>query len=292
MRCPQCGTQLAPQTAICPACDHVVDASAFFSEPPNNRHDQDTPPEGTPVLRVPPRARATPPARKTAARKPAAPERQPEHPWDDDEITEPPRRTPAQPEDTDAGDASEKEADWHSKPAEPAPAPRPRAKASAREEIGIGYGAAEELAQEARFFLQELSGSDKAAFWGGALTAISCFFPWKQTALEGDTLGFMGVGIPALLFSLLLCGSIWTRERDWASRTTRANTWYLQFACAALIPLWTLVCIKLAWNPVLVRATVGISDIWTSKPGLGAIVALPCSVVALLGTFMGMKGRA
>ncbi|MBX7113776.1 MAG: hypothetical protein K1X64_05520 [Myxococcaceae bacterium] len=259
MRCPQCGTQLAPKTAICPACDYVVDNSAFQSELPIEHLEQDTPAEGTP--------------------------------WAEDEITEPPRR--AAPEDTDVGDDGEEEAAaGRTRRAVLAPAPRPAPKASAREEIGIGYGAAEELAQEARFFLQELSGSDKAAFWGSALVAISCFFPWRQTALEGDTLGFMGLGAGVLLLSIALCGSIWARERDWVARAKRANTWYLQFACAVLIPLWTLVCIKLAWNPVLVRATVGTSDVWASKPGLGAIIAVPCSVLALLGTLVGLKGRA
>ena len=95
-----------------------------------------------------------------------------------------------------------------------------------------------------------------------------------------------------LVLSLLVCGAIFVRERKLMPRASRATTWYVQFACATLVPMWTVVCIKLAWNPTLVSANVGTEDIWMSKPGVGALIALPLSAMSLLGTFMGLKGKA
>jgi|CXWL01.1.fsa_nt_gi hypothetical protein len=279
MRCPECGANVAPKIALCPKCDHVLDASAFSSAPPISRGDQDTPPEGTPVPA--PRA-ARPPVRNAqqASRRPA--------PRLDDEDTHPRPRGAREDDDPDTGEIEEEE-DWHPKPV--AVPPRASTKATANDSIGSGYAPAEDLAQEAKFFLRDLRGGNLLAFWGGALTFLSSFFPWKQTAAEGDVLGFMSIAAPVLLLSLLLCGSILVRERNLMPRASAATTWYLQFACAALIPLWTIACIKLSWNSVLVRATVGVEDIWTSKPGFGAIIALPLSVLALAGTLLGMKGK-
>lgn len=305
MKCPQCGALVAPKTAICPKCDHVLDASAFSSAPPTSHREQDTPPEGTPTpaaraARPPVRtarsgqgspARApgsTPRRNGTAVRSTGAPSRRPAPVIDDDDHdTQPPKRSTAHDDEPDTAEIEEE--DWHPKPV-PMPA-RPTAKARADDSLGIGYAPAEDLMQEAKFFLRDLSGADRFAFWGGALTFFACFFPWKQTAAEGDTLGFLSIGVLVLVLSLLLCGSIWVRERGLMPRVSAATTWYLQFVCAALAPLWTLICIKLSWNAVLVRATVGTEDIWVSKPGFGAIIALPLSIVALLGTLMSMKGK-
>lgn len=172
----------------------------------------------------------------------------------------------------------------------PAVETRPGTRAS--DDIGAGYAPAEDLATELKFLIRGLSGRDKLAFWGAAITFFAGFFPWRQTAREGDVLGIVSLGAGVMLLGLGCCAALAVRERDLLPRTSPTTLWGAQLACAALAPLLTLVCIKLSWNSTLVPASVGLENIWTSKPGIGAWAALPASVVALLGTLLGMKGKS
>ena len=65
----------------------------------------------------------------------------------------------------------------------------------------------------------------------------------------------------------------------------------IQFGTAAFSIVWCLVLIKLAVNTLKARALYGNEEVWTSKPGLGVVLALLSSIVAFLGTLMGLREK-
>lgn len=150
---------------------------------------------------------------------------------------------------------------------------------------------AEEAFAEAKSFMEELSSADKLTMAGLGLNVLTAFFPWKETAADGEELGLLGLGLPVLVMTLLAGAAVVMRVRRAGRHQSLFILWLTQLGAVGFCIVWCLIFIKVSWNGTIVRAPVGNFEVAVSKPVIGVFIALVTSVVALGGTLMGFKEK-
>lgn len=268
---------VADGEAICPKCDAVVDPSLFDNKPPEA--DGETEPAARPLRtgtagkkplpKRPPGAGGKrtgntgmkPAVKRTGPSMPEAPGRKV-------------REAPAEPRP-----------DWRVKddPNRPAPAPI----------SGSGYHMVdpEDLWGDVKGFVAELTMADKLAFIGAFTAMISCFFPWKDTIMEGDILGLMSLGAAVFAVTVVIIVAIFIRVRKVMPRLHALVPWLIQFGGSCFCIVWCLVYIKLALDTTMARSPIGNFERWVSSPSAGVYIALLMSVLMLAGTLLGLKEK-
>ncbi len=149
----------------------------------------------------------------------------------------------------------------------------------------------EEAMADARNFFVALSLSDRIAFGAGIATLIACFLPWRETVDEGDSLGLLSLGALVAIASVVLLAAIVIRVQKAMPRLNALVPWLMQFGASAFSIVWCLVLIKLAVNTQKARALYGNEEVWTSKPGIGVLIALVTAIAAFAGTLMGLREK-
>lgn len=273
MNCPQCGTSVAEGTSICPQCDHILDAS-FLDEP-----SPPPPPHRPTGARPAPNRAPARPARSSGAR-PAAEATQIKSV---EELERPPRRPTA------------------SRP-RPAPVPSPveeplddddldAAELELSHGSGSGMAEPEELLADAKIFVRELPSSDKLAFLGAAATVLFCFLPWKETAAEGDIIGFVSLGFLAFLVNVAVMVAVFVRVREAMPQLNPLVPWLVQLGCVCFGIIWCFVFMKVSTDGRPVQALIGNEMVAVSRPSFGVYLSLLSELVALAGTLLGLKEK-
>lgn len=147
----------------------------------------------------------------------------------------------------------------------------------------------EDVMGDARRFIYELSSADKLAFFGAATMFLACFFPWKETVVEGEVLGLMSMGIVVFALSAVALASIAIRSRKTFGNLSPIVPWVAQLGAIGFGELWCLVYMRLSWDSTLARSPVGNFEMWVSKPSFGVILAFLAGIVAALGTIFGLR---
>jgi hypothetical protein len=308
LNCPACNAPVADGTAICPQCDHIIDASFLDAESaapkPEARRPSPkpaAPKSGTrpaaPKSGARPAVSSKPPA--TGA-KPAVSSRPP-----GSASSKPPAARPSTP----ASGAAARERPSNppvarAAPPPPKPAPAPRAEAPAlavptntspgmRGVTGsLKIVAPEEMLGDLkRFVMTELGRSDKLAFLGALVTILLEFVPWRSTALDGDVIGFVTSGFLVLLSAIVTLSAIGIRVRKVMPQLNPIVPWLAQLGSVAFSVLWCLIFIKLNWDNTQVNAAEGNQVLAISSPSFGVVLALISSGVSMAGTLMGLKEK-
>jgi hypothetical protein len=152
--------------------------------------------------------------------------------------------------------------------------------------------APEEILSDARAFVGELTRSDKIAFGGACLVILSCFMPWKETAVDGDVLGLMSSGVGALLGEAIVIGAIFVRVRRTLPKFNPLVPWATQVGMAFFTLLYTVVFIKSAFDATVVPSAIGNRLIMNSSPSFGVFLGLLGTIAGLTGSVMGLRERA
>ncbi len=262
MQCPSCNEEIDDDAAICVHCDAVVDPSAFDASP-------------RPSKPAAPKKPAPRPATKTGA-KPAVKKKKPAAP------------APAKGESKSAaGDWKSRVAaeDWNQMPGGAGNAPPPQ---GFQPDKGID---ADDFISSLRMFVDALNAGDKLAFFGCVATIISCFFPWKETVMDGDVLGLGGPGLVTFLMACLTLVALTLRVNK-SLKVNELLLWAAQLGTLSMGIIWALVSIKQSWDPTLARAVEGNQEVWVSKPSFGVILAVLAGALTGLGTVLGLKGKS
>jgi hypothetical protein len=185
----------------------------------------------------------------------------------------------------------------------PKPEPEPPAEPPSREPIlppsspdrtftsGTKMVAPEQMMEEAREFITALTRADKLAFASAAVVVLSCFLPWKETAVDGDVLGLMSAGFFSLLLSMLVIGTLVVRVRKSLPKLNPLVPWLAQLIGAFVCVLYTLVMLRLSVDTTEVPSAIGNQMIMNSSPSIGVFIGLLGSLGALAGSLMGLKER-
>lgn len=256
---------MAADEAICPHCDHIIDASFLEADlsapapkPRPSRASASPPPRRSP---------GRPPARSTARRPAAAPRYEP---VDDDAPAESTGPLPDLRSPPDAG--------RHDRGPEPY--------------VTGKVTAPEELFRDLASLYGNLGRSDRLAFFGAVALVLATFFPWKSTAAEGDILGILSSGLLALAAGVVHLTTITIRVQRFMPRLNPLVPWLGQLFTAAFSVLWCLIFMRLAWDSAEVPSPIGNFTMMRSSPSIGAWVGLAGSVVALVGTLLGLKEKS
>nr|WP_274622749.1 hypothetical protein [Myxococcus fulvus] len=294
LNCPGCGSKVAANSSICPVCDYIIDGSFLSAEPPAD-NDEDT---GVGEAPRPPPARKPAPARPRPAKSGARPAPAAAAGGDVtnvrsvDDIARSASQRASRPAPARSGGTAPRRA--------PAPAPAPAATGpdpwarGARdedEENNSAIADPDELIQDAKDLLGAMSAGDKIAFYSAGLVVLSCFVPWKETAADGDALGLMSLGFGAFLLALLTMGAIGVRVRATFPKLNPVVPWMAQLLTTFLCLIWCIVFIKVSSDTTLVPSPVGNSEMMNSSPSFGVFIGILGSVGALIGAFLGLKGR-
>ena len=141
-----------------------------------------------------------------------------------------------------------------------------------------------------KLFVAGLNAGDKLAFFGAVTVMLACFFPWKETVTEGEVLGLMGPGLVTFLMAVLVITFVVVRVNK-ATKVNELLLWAGQLGSLSLGALSTLVTIVSSIDRTIARATEGNQDVWVSKPGFGAILAVFALGLTGFGTVVGLKGK-
>lgn len=319
--CPQCGAAVAEGTAICPKCDHILDSSFLDVSGPAGDDDEPThtgsKPSAAPsrpavsgrpagprvtggakALAKPggaPGGAAAPPRSATGARPPVKKSSTAARPV----VQRPPgssssgsaqavKRPPPSPRPPAQDEADIRTAAPGSPTAEVPSAP---GFGMQRTNSGISIVAPEAVLSDAKTFVRELRTSDKLAFIGAAITVLLCFLPWKETAQEGEVLGFVSLGFAAFLANLVAMGAIVIRTRNAMPRLHPVAPWLLQLGSICFGIVWSLIFIKISTDGQPVAATIGNEMVPLSRASFGVYMGLMTQLVALAGTLMGLKEK-
>lgn len=264
MLCPSCSEPVDDGVAVCPHCDAIVDPSAF----------DDSPRPSKPAAKRPTAAKTTrPAAKKPGAKRPAG--------------AKPKRPKPAAAAEpaTGAGDWRSRidASEWNqNEDGSTSPAPEPFAP-----DRGVD---ADDFLTGMRLFVTGLSTGDKLTFFGAVAGIVACFFPWRESIAEGDVLGLTGPGLVTFLMATGTLVALVLR----VNRSVKVNElllWAGQLGSLTLGVLFAFVAIYQSWNPTLARAIEGNQEVWVSKPGFGALVAVVAGAVAALGTVLGLQAK-
>lgn len=255
MQCPNCRAVVPDDVVVCPRCDAVVDPSLFDAQP--------GPPKPNPA-RSGAKRRGRKPGTSKAKRSDAGD-------W----------RSRVSAEDWRAGGPDQTGPD---RPSEPGVDPL----------LGLEVAKYQptfddELLGDAKSFLKSLSRSDQVALWSAVGMAVACFFPWRETVAEGEVMGLLSHGVIVFVLAGVLLATIAIRTRRRRPNINPLVVWAAQMGAASLSALWILICLKLWWDPTLVRAPFGNDEMWVSKPSLGAIAGLFCALTSVVGTVLGLQ---
>ncbi len=301
MRCPSCHTEVPDDAVVCPSCEAVVDPSLLNLEPgpskPSARSGaRKAVRKGAPLSGV--KKRASRPAQ--AGDEDTKNERGGEAPGDwrsrlsAEDWQQSPKSKPgaaptsATPATTTATENAAPGADDYDPDVDPV---RGRIRRRANPNFVADKGLdADEFMSEAKAFLNGLSGPDKLTFFAAVTMVVACFFPWKETVVEGEVPGLMSQGVLVFLLGGVVMGVIVARTRDVFPKLNKLFLWVAQIGALGLSVVWVVVCMKLFWDPTLARASIGNEQIWVSKPSFGAIFALIAAVVGVVGTVLELKG--
>jgi hypothetical protein len=261
VKCPGCSAEVAEGTSICPSCDYIID-DAFLGGAPapelEARSEGDTNPGIQSPAPPPPRSgKKKPPARKAKASNGAAEPRGP-------------APLPLRPVPTAPTLPAQYTPDAHGVRA-PSYSP---------------VFSPEEAMDDARLFVGGLNTGDKLALFGGALCLLCSFFPWKETAAEGDVIGLQSLGVVATGLAALAMLAVVGRVRR---SVNRAAAWLVQLGCAGAIIVWGLVFIKLSWDPTQAPSLDGNMLVPVSKPSLGVYLGIVSGIITDAGTMLGLK---
>lgn len=149
----------------------------------------------------------------------------------------------------------------------------------------------EVMLQDAGAFLRTLQGSDRIAFWGAVVVALSCFLPWKETAADGDVLGLMSAGVGAFLLSVGAMVAISIRVRRSMPGLNPMLPWLAQLGMTLVCLVWCAVYIKTASDMTRVPTPIGNADMMNSSPSMGAFLGVLGALAALGGTLLGLKDK-
>ncbi|ATB48934.1 hypothetical protein [Corallococcus macrosporus] len=150
----------------------------------------------------------------------------------------------------------------------------------------------DELIRDAKELFGQLQGGDKVAFWGAALVLMSCFLPWKETAVDGDVLGLMSLGVGAFIMSILQLTAVTIRVKGSLPNMNPVVPWMGQLVVSIVCLIWCIVYIKVSSDTTMVPTPIGNSEMMNSSPSFGVYVAILGSVAALGGTLLGLKGQS
>lgn len=271
MQCPSCNEEIDDGAVVCPHCDAVVDLSAIDDAP---RPSKPAPPrrtatksQGKPVARRTASGSATPgPAKKPVKKRPAP---------------------KAPPQDTDEGTGNAA-GDWRSRVDPEAWNEMP---ASQKEEFKPDRAVdADDFLGGLKQFIAVLNPGDKLAFFGALTVVLSCFFPWKETVTEGEVLGLVGPGVVTFLMAVLVITFMVVRVNK-ATKVNELLIWAGQLGALTLGALWTFATIINSIDRTLARSMEGNQEVWVSKPGFGAILAVFALGLTGFGTVLGLKGK-
>ncbi|WP_224360357.1 hypothetical protein [Hyalangium versicolor] len=151
--------------------------------------------------------------------------------------------------------------------------------------------APEELISDAREFVGELSRPDKIAFAGACVAALSCFLPWKETAVDGDVLGLMSSGIGTLLGAAVVISAIFVRVRRTMPKFNPMVPWGAQIGMSFFCVLYTVIFLKMSFINTEVPSAIGNRMVLNSSPSFGAFLGLLGAIGALTGSVLGLKER-
>ncbi len=300
LNCPGCGSKVADNTSICSVCDYIIDGSFLSAEPPaDNSEDEaaDAPEEEAPRPAAKPAATARPKGR-TGSRT-AVPDADGEstniRSMDEIVRSAPPR--PARPATASrAGTGSRAAAPPRRAPEPVAPpvddGPDPWDRASRGGGGNDSVADPEELIRDAKELFGLLAGGDKVAFWGAAVVVLSCFLPWKETAVDGDVLGLMSLGVGAFVLAILVMTAVGMRVKGSFERINPVVPWMGQLVCAFVCLVWCVIFIKVSSDMTRVPSDIGNAEVMNSSPSLGVFIAVLGSLASLGGTLLGLKGRS
>jgi len=260
VKCPGCSAEVADGTSICPSCDYIIDDAFLGAAPAPAAEEREG--DTNPGFKRP----SPPPTRSGKKRK--APARK------------------AKKGNGSAGDIPE-----------PLPSPVPMAPTMPTRYAPESPGARsapsyspvfspEEAMADARLFVGGMTTADKLALIGGALCLLCSFFPWKETAAEGEVIGLQSLGIVATGLMALVMGAVVGRARR---RFNPAAMWLVQLACSGATIVWCLVFIKLSWDPTEAHSVDGNLLVATSKPAMGVYLSAAGGIIAAAGTLLGLK---
>ncbi|MCU0695800.1 MAG: hypothetical protein MUC96_04625 [Myxococcaceae bacterium] len=273
MQCPSCNEEIDDGAVVCPHCEAVVDLNAIDDAPrpskPAASRRPATKSSGRPVAR----RTATGSGSAAAVKKPVK--------------KRPAPRPAPDPKDTDEGTGNAA-GDWRSRvdpeawnemPASQKEAFTPDKAVDAEDFIG-GF----------KQFVAVLNPGDKLAFFGALTVVLSCFFPWKETVTEGEVLGLVGPGLVTFLMAVLVVTFMVVRVNK-ATKVNELLIWAGQLGAVTLGALWTFATIINSIDRTLARALEGNQEVWVSKPGFGAILAVFALGLTGFGTVLGLKGK-
>lgn len=115
---------------------------------------------------------------------------------------------------------------------------------------------------------------------------FSAFLPWKETALEGDVLGWLTWGGAAAALAACAISLLALRQR--ATRASNDFHWKAQLAALSVSTVWSIAAIKWAYVPTIV-ATANGTLAPTSTPSAGIAVGLVSSLVGAVATVLSRR---
>jgi hypothetical protein len=149
----------------------------------------------------------------------------------------------------------------------------------------------EQALDDFQSFVRNLPAGDKLAFVGAALTILSTFLPWKDTAADGEILGLMSLGIIVFLVMIAVLSSIVIRIKRVMPQLHPLVPWMVQLGGTVFSALWCIVYIGLSIDARKTQALVGNFEVSVSAPAFGVFFALLCCGLTGAGTLLGLKAR-
>ncbi|QDF06172.1 hypothetical protein BHS04_23625 [Myxococcus xanthus] len=291
LNCPGCGSKVAANTSICSVCDYIIDGSFLSGEPPAEAPEESTDAAEDPrrAAKPPPPRRPRPAIGKSGSRPAAAAAPPPDS--DSTNIRSMEDVARSAPQQRAARAAAPRPAPRK------APAPEPAASVdpwdrSGSDDRGSAVTDPDELIRDAKELFAQLQGGDKVAFWGAAVVLMSCFLPWKETAVDGDVLGLMSPGCGAFIMSILLLTAVTVRVKGSFPNVNPVVPWMGQLIVSIVCLIWCVVFIKVSSDTTMVPTPIGNSEMMNSSPSFGVYVAILGAVATLGGTLLGLKGQS
>ncbi len=158
-------------------------------------------------------------------------------------------------------------------------------------DYGSSMAGAEEALDELKHFFVALGTADKLTFLGSLMTVLLGVLPWKETVLEGEVLGVLGLGLPVMVASAVAMAALAVRARRKASPVEPLVPMFLQLGAAGFALLWCLVFIRVSWDSRLAHSPVGNFQMPVSRPAFGVYLALLTTAVALGGTLLAFREK-
>ncbi|MBL0696697.1 hypothetical protein [Comamonas sp. JC664] len=291
LNCPGCGSKVAANTSICSVCDYIIDGSFLSGEPA-----PDAPEESTDAAEDPRRAAKPPPPRRprpATGRSGSRPAAAAAPSADSTNIRSMEEVARSAPQQRAAKAAAPRPAPRRAPAPEPAASsPDPWDRSLDSDEGSGGVTDPDEIIRDAKELFAQLQGGDKVAFWGAAVLLLSCFLPWKETAVDGDVLGLMSMGVGAFVMAILLLTAVTIRVKGSFPNVNPVVPWMGQLVVSIVSLIWCVVYIKVSSDTTMVPTPIGNSEMMNSSPSFGVYVAVLSAVATLGGTLLGLKGQS